>query len=275
VKSKRHLIIVDEASMVPLRIWAALAAFRFTGARFIVLGDVPGQLPPIADKSRELLWSSIDSSRFMHELCGGFKVQLRKFRRGGDSRHFDIVGSIYPGRATLAEALEKVRAEYPRRRALEENDTVLCVSNQCRIQVNARLNQFHAKEDAVLVAAASDQAGAQDMRLWPGIVLQSAVTDRKNLRNALRYRVVAVDQGVTRLVRVDDRQAVVGEEFAVPTPEVPIKLRLCYAITYDSSQARTLVGNVRLAQTGHAHFSLRRLIVGLGRAPEGSQIEVE
>jgi hypothetical protein len=61
----------------------------------------------------------------------------------------------------------------------------------------------------------------------------------------------------------------------MPTPEVPKKLRLTYAITYDSSQARTLYGRVRLVQTDHMHMTLRRLIVGLGRAPEGSQIEVE
>ena len=56
---------------------------------------------------------------------------------------------------------------------------------------------------------------------------------------------------------------------------VPGVLRLCLAITYDSSQPRTLLGHVRLTQTDHAHMTLRRLIVGLGRAPEGSQLEVE
>ena len=61
----------------------------------------------------------------------------------------------------------------------------------------------------------------------------------------------------------------------LPTIEVPEKLRLTFATTIDSSQARTLHGTVRLTQTDHQHFSLRRLIVALGRVPHGSQIEVE
>jgi len=78
-----------------------------------------------------------------------------------------------------------------------------------------------------------------------------------------------------QLVRVDDKGEAVGEPFSLPAAEVPSKLRLCHAITFDSSQARTLYGNVRLTQTSHPRMNLRRLIVGLGRAPSGEQVEVE
>ena len=57
--------------------------------------------------------------------------------------------------------------------------------------------------------------------------------------------------------------------------DVPKRFRLTYAINYDSSQGRTIYGNVRLSQTNHTHFTLRKLITGLGRAPEASQLEVE
>ena len=259
--------------MVPLRLWAALANFKFTGSRFVVLGDVAGQLPPIADRHREELWATIDESRFMHELCGGLRVELHKFRRGGDQDHFDLVGRIYPSTGTtLEEALEKVRTAYPVRRPLEQCDTLLCVSNKCRIALNERLNRFHAKADAILVKS---DGGEQDMKLWPGITLQAAVTDRKHLKNALRYQVLEVTEETCSLARVNDEGKGVGEQFTMPTPEVPKKLRLTYAITYDSSQARTLYGHVRLVQTDHMHMTLRRLIVGLGRAPAGIQLEVE
>ena len=66
-----------------------------------------------------------------------------------------------------------------------------------------------------------------------------------------------------------------GEPFELKTEDVPKKLRLTYAITYDSSQARTLNGGVILTQTDHRHFTLRRLIVGLGRAPNGADVQVE
>ena len=60
----------------------------------------------------------------------------------------------------------------------------------------------------------------------------------------------------------------------MPEKEVVRDLRLQHAITYDSSQARTIYGPLRLEQTDHRHFSHRRLIVGLGRGPVGSQISV-
>ena len=108
-----------------------------------------------------------------------------------------------------------------------------------------------------------------------GIVLQAATTDRKHLKNALRYRVETIAHDTTELVQCNDRGEAVGGPFSLPTADVPALLRLCHAITYDSSQARTLYGGVRLTQTSHPRMTLRRLIVGLGRAPEGAQIEVE
>ena len=65
-----------------------------------------------------------------------------------------------------------------------------------------------------------------------------------------------------------------GEPFQMQEKDVVRDLRLQHAITYDSSQARTIYGPLRLEQTDHRHFSHRRLIVGLGRGPVGSQIMV-
>jgi len=224
------------------------------------------------------LWATIDQSRFMHELCGGLRVELHKYRRGGDRAHFDLVGSIYPSTGTtLEEALATVRAAYPVRRPLEQCDTILCLSNVCRIELNEKLNLFHATVDAVWakVDTKSTEDGSQNMKLWPGIVLQAAVTDRKHLKNALRYKVIEVTEETCTMARINDEGTTAGEPFTMATSEVPKKLRMTYAITYDSSQARTIYGRVRLVQTDHPRMTLRRLIVGLGRAPEGSQIEVE
>jgi hypothetical protein len=57
--------------------------------------------------------------------------------------------------------------------------------------------------------------------------------------------------------------------------ELGNKMRLSYAITYFSSQARTINGPLRLAQTSSRNFSLRHLIVGLGRGPSSRDIQVE
>ncbi len=141
--------------------------------------------------------------------------------------------------------------------------------------INARQNAHHAPVGAVLVKYTGEDTSAQDMRLWPGLVLQAAITDRKHLHHALRYKVEAVNDEQTTLVRINDEGQIVGEPFELLTSEAPAKMRLAHAMTVDSSQSRTMYGTVRLTQTSHPHMSLRRLIVALGRVPEGSQIEVE
>ena len=63
-------------------------------------------------------------------------------------------------------------------------------------------------------------------------------------------------------------------EFSITIYEVPAKLLLCYAYTYYKAQARTIKGSIRLAQTHHTYFSLRHLIVGIGRSPCGQDVQV-
>ena len=108
------------------------------------------------------------------------------------------------------------------------------------------------------------------MLLWPSLALQAAATDRQHqLKNALRHTLESVDAQHCKPVREN------GETLTVPTPDVAKLFRLVHAITYDSSQARTLYGGIRLTELDHPHFFLRRLIVGLGRSPTGGCVQVE
>ena len=77
------------------------------------------------------------------------------------------------------------------------------------------------------------------------------------------------------MVAVDDEDAPVGDSFLLTQEELGSKMRLSHAITYFSSQARTIHGALRLAQTNNSLFTLRHLIVGLGRGPVGADIQVE
>jgi hypothetical protein len=106
---KQVALCVDEASMVSVKMWAQIAKFHFTSAMVFVFGDWSGQFLPIADQGREGLLQGIEWSNFVHTLCNG----ARKFRRGGDRAHFDLVGSIYPGLCTLDVALPRARLAYP------------------------------------------------------------------------------------------------------------------------------------------------------------------
>ena len=279
IRSKRHVIIVDESSMVSLRLWAVLATLQFTGSHFVVLGDVAGQLPPIQDAHRLDYWRQIEESGFMHGLCRGLRVELNKFRRfeegaPGDYEHFEFVGSIYPERVSFEEALARARAHYPWRDGVFDG-TTLVATNASRIAVNAETNRRLAPPGARFVRAEPNPKAPsqpQDAFLWPGLILASATTDRL-LKNGLRYKILEVGE-TTSLQRVDDEGRAKGEPFQMPEKEVVRDLRLQHAITYDSSQARTIYGPLRLEQTSHRHFSHRRLIVGLGRGPVGRQIMV-
>ena len=216
----------------------------------------------------------------MHGLTRGLRIELEKFRRRdgdrpGDYRHFEFVGSIYPGKVSFEEALARARERYPSMKG-DFNGTTLVATNRQRVAINEEVNRRLAPPDAILVKATPNPKAAsqpQDAYLWPGLILASATTDRRHLKNGLRYRIISLEQDVS-LERVNDEGEAKSEPFTMTREEVVRDLRLQHAITYDSSQARTITGPLRLDQTWHKHFSHRRLIVGLGRAPEGAQVEV-
>ena len=97
-------------------------------------------------------------------------------------------------------------------------------------------------------------------------------------RNGLRCKVVELppaDKDEYMVQNVNDRGDLVGAVFSINTDRMAMSLRLSHAICYFSAQARTITGGLRLAQTSHPHFNIRHLVVGLGRAPEGCNVEVE
>ena len=131
----------------------------------------------------------------------------------------------------------------------------------------------------------------QDMRIWEGIVLMARVKGmlkiktageshgRVNLQNGRRYQVVSIavtEDGATvfEMACINDKDEKVSETFMMSDEDLARNMRLTHAFTYFSSQARTIRGELRLCDTDHRHFSLRHLIVGLGRAPRGDIVQV-
>ena len=116
------------------------------------------------------------------------------------------------------------------------------------------------------------------MSVWSGAILMARVDSKDaGLKNGLRYRVDRVGEAMVWLVQLnkDDEVPAGGVSFEMLKVEVAAKLRLTHAITYFSSQARTIQGSLRLLDTASQYFTLRHLIVGLGRAPNGSDVQVE
>ena len=112
------------------------------------------------------------------------------------------------------------------------------------------------------------------MRVWKGIVLVGAVTDNKGVKNGTRYKIIDMVGKAVKLDQINDEDEEFGKAFEMTQQEVGEKLLLSHAITYDSSQARTIYGPLRLMQTDHKMMTPRRLIVGLGRAPDGTFVQV-
>ena len=295
-QKKRLVVIVDECSMVPLCMWAALANLAFVGNIIIPAGDMDGQFLPIQDQHRMHLLKDLDKSDFMHDLCNGLHITLNKFRRReqdpetqiykpGDYGHFQFVSQLYPKyNVPLETARTLARIQYEARGSIFTG-TTLCVTHRCRIHVNAEANNALARTDSVFVPAvyrdSNDANQPQDMKVWEGIVLMARCgSNEKHLKNGVRYKVVEItDEGEEghcfELRRVKDQGEVVGESFMMSKEELGSKMRLTHAVTYFSTQARTIVGGLRLAQTSSRLFTLRHLIVGLGRAPIGANVQVE
>ncbi len=152
-----------------------------------------------------------------------------------------------------------------------------------RVHINAKVNRQLAPTDAVLFKRPegklehSNANKPQDMLLWPDIVLMAIVSSSdKQLKNGIRYKVLEIEEeeevSVMRLDKDDEPE---GEAFRMKRAEVAQRLRLTHAITYHNSQARTIRGPLRLVQTSRKSFTRCLLITGLGRAPEGKDVQVE
>jgi hypothetical protein len=158
--------------------------------------------------------------------------------------------------------------------------TVLCVSHAARVRYNAEMNERLAPSEAQLIKAPeAAQSGIanlpQDMRVWVGNVLMAVCqSSHRTLKNGLCYRVEEVGKNLTLLCIGDDEKPR-GEPFALAVGEVAKNLRLKHAVCYFNTQARTIKGPMRLTQTSHRMFTMTHLIVGLGRGPNGTDIEVE
>ena len=91
----------------------------------------------------------------------------------------------------------------------------------------------------------------------------------------VRRLVSGILDGEFDLTPIDDNGEATGKSESMDADELSAKMRLTHAITYFSSQARTIHNGLRLTDTHKPRFSIRHLIVGLGRAPVGCNVEVQ
>ena len=82
--------------------------------------------------------------------------------------------------------------------------------------------------------------------------------------NGVRYEVLVAEDAKFELAAIIDDGVHTATSFLVDKKELGSNFRLTSALAYFLSQARTIHGGVRLAQTSHTNFTLRHLILGLG-----------
>ena len=117
-----------------------------------------------------------------------------------------------------------------------------------------------------------------DMEVWPGLKLHACVKQgEEKIINGLEYEVLGTTGATVQLCQLhpSGEAAKHGEPFNLPHKETATKFRLQHALCYYTAQGRTLRdGLVLCSDAGHQAFSIRHLIVGLGRVGCGSDVEV-
>ena len=87
----RDVVILDEASQIPVIVWAAVLRWMLSGARFIVLGDFRSQFGPAYDRWRQqAVRADAENSAMFKRICGFNRVNFTTYRRGDNRAFFDL-----------------------------------------------------------------------------------------------------------------------------------------------------------------------------------------
>jgi hypothetical protein len=176
-KHKYHMAqncwaIIDEDSEVGLSLWADLACWKFTGWKFIIMGDADGQLLPIFDRwSDSMRARDFYTSRFLYDLVNGLQCELKICRRlePGQEEHFELIQSLYdkpyfkPGhpddpklfKQVLHDTVAELLLKFPPFEGIP--DCAAVMSHQQRIAVNCLMNRVM-----------KDAAGKKTFVKWTG-----------------------------------------------------------------------------------------------------------
>ena len=264
-KSFSGWFIVDEASQIPLAIFAQLQRFRLSGARFIFVGDFANQLSAAHDywRGAPVPELALADSLAFRGICGFNRVACTENRRC-DPQLFQVFGAI--PRMQVGEATSMLRARFPLTRA--RPDWEIVVSNAKRIKINGNRNARESAEHNGdrLEVPRERNADGQAACIFPGVRLIGRATVR-GVTNGVLYEVKSVTQAGATLRELDAERLV----------EVRLEdmrcLALAGALTVFSAQGKTLAGRVRFhADSGHT--TCRTLVVGISRATHADLIEV-
>jgi hypothetical protein len=221
-KAQNVFDIVDEAGELGAGALADLARHKLVGSNFLLCGDWDGQLLPMFDRWGDVYnQRGVLQSNLMHSLANGLSLKLSVCRRTAkDKPHYGLVSALYtrqyfrPGQPVdeqaFKEELEQTLLEYltlfpvKSRNGLVSGipDCVATISHKHRLDMNALLNMYFAKDKMVkkwLPWTQGDLEGAtmqpQSCHIWPGIEVCGCTRSNKEgqLVNGLVYVVKGYD----------------------------------------------------------------------------------
>jgi hypothetical protein len=197
---KNAIIVADEVSDAALSWWSLWGRWQMVGVRFILVGDMDGQLPPVYDQWDDARRrNDTRQSELMKRLCGYTKVSLTVDRRSaGDAAHFQFYSSMYPSVdlpdvTALEHLLYQCIERYPKQDGV--SDLYLVMSHKKRLQVNAAVNKVKAAEQPSTlslkrVPVPGCTMDTQDMLIWQGQLLLGCV--RKSRPNGVTHGVIYI-----------------------------------------------------------------------------------
>ena len=114
------------------------------------------------------------------------------------------------------------------------------------------------------------------MLIWKSLKQLACVKESKEITNGMEYMVLDWTDKNIRLQKLHpanpDKN---GEPFELSYSQCALTMRLQHALTYYSTQGRTLRdGPICLTNTDHDHFTKRHLIVGLSRSGLGRNVYI-
>ena len=130
--------VIDEASQIPVIVWAGIMRWILSGARFIVLGDFRSHFGAAYDRWRQQTIDRTDTenSAMFKRLCGFNRVNFTAYRQGDDRGFFEFYTGLVDRPVAACLAAVKERFKTRSGNALWN----LVVSNRHRKRLNAQLN---------------------------------------------------------------------------------------------------------------------------------------
>ena len=132
------VVIIDEASQIPLALWAAIQKWLFSDVTFVLLGDFRSQFGAAYNRWRQTeVDANVENSLFFRRLCGFNRVNFVKYRRGKDTSFFKLYTSLVADDVAAVKA--RILELFPRK---GEPIWTLTVSHRERNIINVKRNEI-------------------------------------------------------------------------------------------------------------------------------------